>query len=149
MGAENVLQLFSNLTVGTVLAWILGIGAIITGLCTATIKLYQLFSKYKKLKDEDIRQRDLLAEHEKILNDIKDSIQRIEDANQMQRDVDFKVIRHLIVGSCERALSHSHITESQLKDLEEMYQEYTDVFHGNGYVKGLMDRVRKLTVNGE
>lgn len=149
METNVVWELLSNLSVGTVMAWILGICAIIAVLCTGTIKLYKLFSKYKQLKDEDIRQHDLLAEHEKILNEIKESIKRIEEANEMQKEVDLKVIRHLIVNSCEEALAHGFITENQLKALEEMFEEYTHVFNGNGYVKGLMIRVRKLMLGGE
>ena len=30
-----------------------------------------------------------------------------------------------------------------------MYEEYVEIFHGNGYVKTLMERVRKLPIVGK
>ena len=45
--------------------------------------------------------------------------------------------------TCEDALERGEMSTNKLQSLEEMYEEYTDLFHGNGYVKTLMTRVRK------
>ena len=41
------------------------------------------------------------------------------------------------------------ISINKLRSLEEMYEEYVEIFHGNGYVKTLMERVRKLPIVGK
>lgn len=144
MNAGSVFESLSSLTVGTVAAWLIAIAAIITTICTGTIKLYKVFSKYRQLKDEDERQRNILLEHDTILKEIKASVKQINDSMDKQSDVDLKVIRYLLVNSCEDALAARYVSESKLKILEEMFEEYTSVFHGNGYVKVLMERVRQL-----
>ena len=48
-----------------------------------------------------------------------------------------------ITGVCEEALEKGEISSSKLNSLEEMYEEYVDIFHGNGYVKTLITKVRK------
>ena len=41
------------------------------------------------------------------------------------------------------------ISINKLRSLEEMYDEYVKIFHGNGYVKTLVIRVRKLKIVGK
>jgi hypothetical protein len=66
-----------------------------------------------------------------------------------QKEVNLKQIRHTIVHTCEDALEKGEISINKLRSLEEMYDEYVDIFHGNGYVKTLVMRVRKLKIVGK
>lgn len=144
MDTASIWDSLFSLSIGKVAGWLVVIGVIISGICVATIKLYKVFSKYKQLKDEDKRQRDLLLEHDKILKDLQVSINDIKKSTDEQRNFNLKEIRYLLVNSSEEALAAGYISENKLKALEELYEMYKDVFHGNGYVKGLMIRVRQL-----
>ena len=63
--------------------------------------------------------------------------------------MNLKQIRHTIVHTCEDALDKGEISINKLRSLEEMYDEYVKIFHGNGYVKTLVMRVRKLKIVGK
>lgn len=148
MDTKSVWDLLSSIPIGTVLAWVFVIAAIATFLCTGTIKLYKVFTKYKKVKDENEKQKSLLDKHDKALEDINESLKRITEALEEQKEVNLKQIRHEIVHTCDDAISAGKISASKLRSLEEMYEEYIDVFHGNGYVKTLVCKVRTLPVVG-
>lgn len=120
MNENTIWEFLSGLSVGTVVAWIAVIIAIIGAICTATIKLYKVFTRYKELKDDSENRRQKLIEHEKILNDINQSVNEIREHMNEQQDVDVKVIRHMIIGTCETVLEAGHISESKLRSLEEI-----------------------------
>ena len=141
-------DLFS-IPIGTVVAWIVVIGTIITALCTGTIKLYRIFEEYKKVKDKNEKQEELIEGHERILEGINAALSEIKESLEEQKEVNLKQIRHTIVHTCEAALERGEISINKLQSLEEMYAEYVDVFHGNGYVKILVTKVRELRVVGK
>ena len=146
MDSNSVWQILAGIPIGTVLAWIGVIAAIIAAICTGTIKLYKLFTKYKSLKDENEEQKKLLKEHDRVLDEINAKLDKLCKSVDEQKDVNLKQIRYTIVHTCEEALSKGEITSGKLKSLEEMYDEYTNIFHGNGYAKTLMEKVRALNV---
>lgn len=133
----------STLSIGTVLAWTSVIGAIIAGICTAAIKLYSVFEKYKKSKDKIAKQEEVIAQHNEAFAEIRAQLKSISEALNDQKEVNLKQVRHTIVHTCEDALERGEMSTNKLQSLEEMYEEYTNLFHGNGYVKTLMTRVRK------
>lgn len=149
MDTKSVWDLLSGISIGTVMAWIIVIFAIITALCTATIKLYKVFTKYKEMKDNDERQKEIIENHDNTLKDIENTLHEIKDSLDEQKEVNLKQIRHTIVHTCEEALERGEISINKLRSLEEMYDEYTQIFHGNGYVKTLVIKVRKLKVVGK
>lgn len=149
MDTKSIWELLAGIPVGTIVAWIVVICAIIAALCTAAIKLYKLFTKYNKIKDENEKQRTLLNKHDDTLKEIKDSLREIKFSLEEQREVNLKQIRYQIVHTCDDALSLNEISAGKLRSLEEMYQEYTEIFHGNGYVKTLVERVRRLPIVGD
>ena len=143
MNTNEVWDILSNLSIGTVVAWISVICAIIAAICTAAIKLYNIFEKYKKSKDKTAKQEEVIAQHNEAFAEIRAQLKSISEALNEQKEVNLKQGRHTIVHTCEDALERGEMSTNKLQSLEEMYEEYTDLFHGNGYVKTLMTRVRK------
>lgn len=146
---EQIWEMLASISVGKVVAWIVVIATIIMAICTATIRLYKVFEKYKGLKDKAVKQEKTIEEHEKTMKEIDASLQEIKNSFAELRDVNLRQLRHIIVQTCEAALEKGWISCNELQSLEEMYEEYVDVFHGNGYVKTLVMRVRKLKIIGK
>ena len=149
MDTQSIWDLLSSIPIGTIVAWIVVICAIITVLCTGAIKLYKVFTKYKEMKDKDLKQTEVIINHDNALREIEKSLQSINKSLEEQKEVNLKQIRHTIVHTCEEALEKGEISINKLRSLEEMYEEYVEIFHGNGYVKTLMERVRKLPIVGK
>lgn len=148
MDTQPILDSLSSFSVGRVVAWIVVIGTILSALCAGTIKLYKVFTKYRDMKDKEQKQETIIETHDKTLNEIKDSLQDIKNSLNEQKDVNLKQLRHTIVQTCEDCLEKGEISINRLRSLEEMYSEYVDVFHANGYVKILVERVRTLKIVG-
>lgn len=159
MDKNSIIQLFLSLKVGTVIAWITVLVGFISSLCFATIKTYQLFLKYKKMQDETIGYRQLVEKNDRdikemdekfsqVIQKVTESIIDMNNSLKIQQEVNFKQMKHSIVQAAEESLADGHITISQLKSIEELYADYVEIFHGNGYVKTLMEKVRQLPVIG-
>lgn len=149
MDTQSIWDLLSSIAIGELVGWIVVICAIITALCTGTIKLYKVFTKYKVMKDKDQKQTEIIKSHEKTLCEIEKSLKTINKSLDEQKEVNLKQIRHTIVHTCEDALEKGEISINKLRSLEEMYDEYVDIFHGNGYVKTLITRIRKIKIVGK
>lgn len=149
MDTQPIWDSLSGLSIGQVVAWIIVIGTIISALCLGTIKLYKIFTKYRNMKDKAAKQETIIEDHDNVLKEIKVALQEINDSLSEQKDVNLKQIRHTIVHTCEDCLEKGEISINKLRSLEEMYSEYVDVFHGNGYVKTLVERTRVLKIVGK
>lgn len=149
MNEQAVWNSISNISIGTIIAWVAVIIAIASALCTVTIKLYKVFTKYKEIKDNNQKQEEIIDLHEKTLQEIDKSLQTIKKSLDEQKEVNLKQIRHTIVQTCEDALERNEISINKLRSLEEMYGEYVEIFHGNGYVKTLVERARTLKIVGK
>lgn len=149
MDTQSIWDLLSSIPIGTVVAWVTVICAIISALCAGTIKLYKAFEKYKEVKDKNENQEKIIEVHEKTIEEIGKALTEIKKSLDEQKEVNLKQIRHTIVHTCEDALDKGEISINKLRSLEEMYDEYIEIFHGNGYVKTLVARVRELTIIGK
>lgn len=149
MDTKSVWDLLSGIPIGAIVAWIIVICAIITAVCTGMIKLYKIFIKYREIKDKDKKQTKIIESHENTLREIDKSLQLINKSLEEQKEVNLKQIRHTIVHTCEDALDEGEISINKLRSLEEMYEEYVEIFHGNGYVKTLMTKTRELSTVGK
>lgn len=149
MDTKPIWELLSGIPIGTIVAWVLVILAIIAALCTGTIKLYRIFTKYEEAKDKEQKQEKIIESHDKTLRDIDGTLKEIKKSLDEQKEVNLKQIRHTIVHTCEDALDKGEISINKLRSLEEMYNEYVEIFHGNGYVKTLVTRVRRLKIVGK
>lgn len=148
MDTASVWSTLSGITIGSLVAWCVVIVVIITTIVKGVIKLYTFFDKYKQLKEENANQSKLIKEHDETLKSINESLAKINKRLDEQSDVNLKQVRHTIVHTCYDAIAAGEIQVGKLKSLEEMFDEYLNVFHGNGYVKSLVERVRKLPVVG-
>lgn len=143
MDTQSIWDLLSGISIGQAVAVVSAIAAAITALCTGTIKLYKVFTRYKEAKDRDETQKALIEGHDQTLQEIQSALEVIKQSLDEQKEVNLKQIRHTIVHTCEDAIEKGEISINKLRSLEEMYEEYVDIFHGNGYVKTLVTRVRK------
>ena len=148
MDTTSVWSTLSGITIGSLVAWCVVIVVIITTIVKGVMKLYTFFDKYKQLKEENTNQSKLIKEHDETLKSINESLAKINKRLDEQSDVNLKQVRHTIVHTCYDAIAAGEIQVGKLKSLEEMFDEYLNVFHGNGYVKSLVERVRKLPVVG-
>lgn len=149
MSTQEAWGVLLNVPVGTIVTWFLIAVSVLTGIVTGTIKLYKVFSKVKDVQNENAGQKNMLIEHDKTLAKINTALEDIKGSLAEQKEVNLKQVRYQIVHTCDDALSDGFITAGKLKSLEEMYEEYIEVFHGNGYVKTLMKKVRQLEVRGK
>lgn len=149
MDTQSIWDLLSSIPIGTVVAWVVVICAIFSALCAGTIKFYKAFEKYKKVKDKNEKQEKIIKVHEKTIEEIGKALTGIKKSLDEQKEVNLKQIRHTIVHTCEDALDKGEISINKLRSLEEMYDEYIEIFHGNGYVKTLIARVRELPIIGK
>lgn len=149
MDTKSVWDLLSSITLGTVIAWITVVFAIAAFFCTGAIKVYELFTKYKEAKDKNEKQETVMENHDSTLKEIEKTLLEIKNSLDEQKEVNLKQVRHTIVHTCEEALEKGEISINKLRSLEEMYEEYVEIFHGNGYVKTLVYKVRKLKVVGK
>lgn len=148
MQAQTIAEELVKVPIGTIIAWVAVIAGILTSVSTITVKLYKVFSKYKEKADEYEGQKEELKKHAETLTSINDTLQTIQAEMKEQVEVNKNQIKHSIVLACDKALSEGRISASALESLMELFEEYTDVFHGNGYVKALVDKVLKLPVTG-
>ena len=148
MDTKPVIDTLFAMPVGTVVTWAVVIIAIISAIFGGVAWLFKQFEKYRGIKEENQKQKELLEEHDKTLCEIDESLKSIKASLEEQKQVNLKQIRYTIVHTCDDALSAGSISAEKLKSLEEMYEEYQDVFHANGYVKTMMGKVRVLEVTG-
>lgn len=145
---KPVWEVLLNIPVGSLVTWVVVISAIITGIVTGTIKLYKAFSKVQALREANADKTETLQKHEEAMTQICEQLAKIKDALDEQKEVNLKQVRYQIVHTCDDSLADGYITAGKLKSLEELYEEYTGIFHGNGYVKVLVEKVRQLDVRG-
>ena len=141
--------MLGQIPVGTIVAWGVVIIAIVTAITKGVIKLYDYFSKIHKLKEENEKLSSMVKEHEKTLKEISASLSEIKQALQDQREFDLHIVRNDIVTICHEAIDAGQIPFEKHKSLEELFEEYTTKFHGNGYVADLMRRVQNVPIVGK
>ena len=148
MDTAPVWETILNVPVGRFVAWVVVIATIVAAIVAGTIKLYKFFNKVRDLKEHDEEKSKLLMEHDKTMRDIDERLGKIQAALDVQREVNLKQVRYQIVHTCDDAISEGSISAGKLRSLEELYEEYTRIFCGNGYVKTLVKKVRELPVVG-
>lgn len=148
MDTAPVWETILNVPVGRFVAWIVVIASIVAGIAAGTIKLYKFFNKVRDLKERDEEKTKMLEAHDKTMREIDERLGQIQESLQTQREFNLKQVRYQIVHTCDDAISRGSISAGKLKSLEELFEEYTLIFHANGYVKTLMNKVRTLPVTG-
>ena len=148
MDTNSVWSLLSSISIGTVAAWVIVICAVIAAMCTGAVKIYKIFDKYRATKEKDKKESETIQKHEKVLAEVNESLKEIKFSLEEQKAVNLRQLRYSIVSLCDDAIADGKISAGKLKALEEMYDEYVNIFHGNGYVKTMVVKTRKLPVEG-
>ena len=123
-------------------------GALLAATVGITVKLYRLAEKAHLVKKENAAYRQLVQSHDGAILEIQQALLEIRTFNQQQNEVNLRQIRHAIVRASEEAMADGYISANRLKSLEELFETYEQLLHGNGYVKTIMKKVRLLEVRG-
>lgn len=160
MDTKSVWELLYGIPLGTIVAWITVICAIISAICIGTIKLYKVFEKYKYTKDKNDEIKSTVKNHEDQLEDLKQQLiemslnfnkqfSDIKNTLNDQRETKIKELRHNITVAGEKALADGETTIRQWTSLHEMVDEYVNKYNQNSYVLSLMKKVdRDVNVIG-
>lgn len=148
METSDVIRTLSSIPIGTIIAWGAVIVGIITAIITVTIKLYKIFDKTHKMKEENLEFRQMVKKHEEQLGLINEKLSSIQENLSKRDEIDLKNMRYQIVRAGEEYVSVGQVTIRQLRSLEELFEEYHNR-HGNSYVTTLMRKVRSLPVIGK
>lgn len=148
METSDVIRTLSSISIGTIIAWGAVIVGIITAIITVTIKLYKIFDKTHKMKEENLEFRQMVKKHEEQLGLINEKLSSIQENLSKRDEIDLKNMRYQIVRAGEEYVSIGQVTIRQLRSLEELFEEYHNR-HGNSYVTTLMRKVRSLPVIGK
>lgn len=119
-----MIESVSQLPVGTVIAWIAGIVAIVVALTLLGVKLYRLIEKYRKGRnaiDKKITEFEQLRQNDEHMQQSIDAL--AEAMQQMLADRLNQRIRYYY--------SIGYIPENEFKNFQHQYVAYKDV-GGNG-----------------
>ena len=148
MNTDDVINILSSISIGTIISWIMVIASIIGSIGFLFIEVYKAFEKSQQIKDENDLFKNMVKDHDTQLKTIIEKLDNISLSMEEQNRLNLKNLRHSIVRAGEEAISDGEISIRKLKSLEEMYDEYSNKYHANGYVKTLMNKVRQLEVIG-
>lgn len=151
MGGEEsraAWEIISKIPVGTVIGWGVVVMGIIGAISTGIVKIYKVFKKYSDMKQENERQKEQLIKHDELLVEVSKSLDEIKMTLLDQNNASLHHLRYTIAQACDEAIRQGEISAGKLESLEELYKEYVDVFHGNGYIKTMMNKVRNLPIVG-
>ena len=107
---QTVIETLSLIPVGTIIAWLLVITGIITTIITVSIKLYKVFEKTHKLKEDNNEFRKKVYKHDEQLKDIQHSLHKIQETMNKQEKHDLKKLRYSLVRAGEEYVSKNQIT---------------------------------------
>lgn len=144
-----IIETISAIPFGVILNWIVGFCAIVAAVSAIAVRLYKVFEKYKNSKDQNTKLKEEVKNHnekfKKIEEDIEElhgKIDLVQQTLEQQNTRELNKLRHSICREAEDAIEKGRISIQSLRSLEDMYDDYKNTFHKNGYVKDLMNTVR-------
>ena len=146
MTNQDVVNVLSEIPVGTVIAWASVIFAIIGILIAGGVKLFKLFSQIKEYQNDREDNIELLHKHDEVLDEMSETLKRIEHRIETEADIHKRELKHSITSKCNTALKGGEILLSELRSIEESFEDYENVYHGNSWVHTLVEKVRLLPV---
>ena len=158
MNTNDVWELLSEMQIGTIVAWIVVASSIFGVVGNFVKKFIKLIDKYHDTQEE---KKDIVAKLDeqndkfsKAISDLADSVNNlnhrldyIQDKLHVQEEVNLKQIRNDIITICDEAIISEKISERKFQLLNELFDEYTNVFHSNGYVADSVKKVKVLWQN--
>lgn len=148
----SIWNILGQIPAGTIVAWFAVICTILGAICTGTIKLYKMFSKYKEVQDENEELKSTVKSHDKELdaihveinnmrNEIVTILNGIKEIQDESRGTTIKKLRHDIITAGEKALADKKMTIREWKSLHDMGDEYIEKYKQNSYAKSLIEKV--------
>lgn len=148
METHDVVDVISSIPIGTIVAWGTVIATIVTVAASVAVKLYKLFEKNYRIKEDVDSFKEMVKKHDEQMKSISDSLLSIQEKIDKQEQSEFTKLRYNIVRAGEEYIAKGEVTIRQLRVLEELFDDYSRR-NGNSYVKTLMDKVRGLLVIGK
>jgi len=146
VNADGIFTQISNITIGQVVAFGAVVVSIITAASSAWVKVSKFIRKYNEGKDEKTELEKTVKEHSVKIDNIEKLLGEVKTSMDEQKEREIKRLRHDLVSACESAINDGFITVSRLCSIEDMYDDYKNQFHKNGYTKTLMCKVRNLKI---
>lgn len=140
MDTKPVVDTLAAIPVGTIITWAIVICGIITAITSGISIVIKNYEKYRNVKEEDKRQREAIDRHDKALEEIKESLKQIQEDHQKDHEMQQRRLRHSITNACNSALKEGSIKLSDLRSIEELFDDY----EGNKWVHTLVDRVKTI-----
>ena len=155
MNTNDVWELLSEMQIGTIVAWIVVAYSIFGVVGNFIKKFIRLIDKYHDAQEE---KKEIVAKLDeqndkfsKAISDLADSVNNlnhrlddIQDKLHVQEEVNLKQIRNDIITICDEAITNKRISERKYQLLTELFEEYTTVFCGNGYVADSVEKVKTI-----
>lgn len=146
MDAKDLADVLSGVPLSTAIIWgsviIALFGAVIVGI----IRLYRVFSHFREIQDNHDKNVELLLKHDEILDEMNELLKRIDEKIDTEADVHMRSLKHTITTKCNRAIKEEEILMSELRSIEEMYEDYTNIYHGNSWAHTLVEKARNLPI---
>lgn len=153
MDTSGVYDWLGSITIGTLVAWVLAIGAICTVIYKSGAKVYNVISAIKEIINSNSKQTEEINEIKNQFDNLSSRLDVIQRILQGQQEEKLAEQRHIIVRAGEDYITRGYITIRELKALTEVYEQYKkpgpDGIPHNGYVMTLMEKVNTLSVRGK
>jgi uncharacterized protein YjgD (DUF1641 family) len=120
--------------------------AVIVGLVSALNYFYGLFTKAHEAKSKSEDFKETVEKHTEEIQELNDKIDKLVDISNQLIEINKIQTRHYIVETCTWAIEQKEIEQYQLQSLEDMYEMYTQILHGNSYATTMMNKVRTLPI---
>ena len=146
MKMSEIIEALNCISVGDVLKWIMIIATLVTALAAVSVRCYKLSGKYWKAKSCAADKDKTIEDHTESIKSVKEDIKQLVEFNLKMVEVNKIITRNSIVRICNESLDVGYIDSIQLQALEDSYDMYQNVLHGNSYVSALVGATRKLRI---
>lgn len=150
---ESLIDILNNVSAGTVLRWILTIGSVFGCVGVGSIKIYTMFEKWRKAKNEVEEKNQMIEQHEEkiiiLTSDVKDIKRLLEEYIQTQNKRTVASFRAILWRIYRDAIARKGITQEGLKTFTECGHIYEDCKGDDIYHSKLLPEIMKLPIIDE
>lgn len=155
MSANDIWDMLSGIELGTIAAWAVVLTSIVGVAVKFSQKFIKLLDKYHSTQEE---RKEIIAkldeQNEKFskaidgltnsVDNLDKRLNAIQDDLAVQEGVNLKQLRNDIIMICDEAIITKQISERKYQLMIELFEEYTTVFNGNGYVADSVEKVKAI-----
>ena len=99
MNTDDVINILSSISIGTIISWIMVIASIIGSIGFLCIKVYKAFEKSQQIKDENDLFKNMVKDHDTQLKTIIEKLDNISLSMEGQNRLNLKNLRHSILST--------------------------------------------------